>query len=348
MTISDEDLRRALEERIQAAAAPAAASLSARARTVALDTPRPASFQRRFGLHWVAIAATAALLVAVAVAVAPGTRPAPSVSESRDASAMPATAVPPNQSSVPSGAPTPLPSPASMVIDGCSDLGFDARRCSAVVAKAAESLDPAVSLEDVIRAVVSRPAPSETLGSSPIAGVLLSLRGGSDKSVDVWCASIPSPWDRVCNPDARVTVTGGIDHDVPCTGPGGDPGTSCATPVPTPRPASVDSARPLRLAKHTVLFDHLGHYEIHIGDAGLPDGALREMSFDVADHQPATYWIDGGVRLEVRPDDPARPPVGSVFRTPFKGVELVHVYLVFDVSEVNADSTLEAIDIVVR
>ena len=54
------------------------------------------------------------------------------------------------------------------------------------------------------------------------------------------------------------------------------------------------------------------------------------------------------IQLEVLPDDPNRPPVGSIYREPFDGSEPVTVYVVFDVTMFEEPSTLQLRDIVVR
>jgi hypothetical protein len=54
------------------------------------------------------------------------------------------------------------------------------------------------------------------------------------------------------------------------------------------------------------------------------------------------------VRLEVRPEDPARPPIYSRYREPFDGVEPVRVFLVFEVTELTPGAVLRVRDIVVE
>ena len=79
----------------------------------------------------------------------------------------------------------------------------------------------------------------------------------------------------------------------------------------------------------------LGPYEVEVGEAGLPDGALSTRSATVAD-EAGEFWIADGIEIEVRPVDPARPAIGSIYRDPFDGVEPVKVFLVFDVTELKS------------
>jgi hypothetical protein len=110
----------------------------------------------------------------------------------------------------------------------------------------------------------------------------------------------------------------------------------------------VAVARPLRIASVDVPIDHLGRYDVEVGEAGLPDGVLSARSATLADPRPEAFWIADGIGIEVRPVDPARPPVGSVYREAFDGVEPVKVFLVFDVTELKSDSVLQVRDLVVE
>jgi hypothetical protein len=80
----------------------------------------------------------------------------------------------------------------------------------------------------------------------------------------------------------------------------------------------------------------------------LPDGVLRKLSAALAAEAPTAFWIDDGVRIDVRLDDPRRPPIGGIYRDPFRGVEPVHVFLVFDIVELQPGAVLQVRDLVVR
>jgi hypothetical protein len=238
--------------------------------------------------------------------------------------------------------------PLSPGVTGCDTLGFDARRCTAIVARAREQASPALREEDVTAATLTRPTVDTTsLGFFPVADVRFDLVGGGSVNVVVRCG-IPGPSDRACNEAARIHFFGGVDHDVPCGATPGEENHPCATLPPSPRPASVAGARPLAVAALDIALDHLGHYEIAVGAGGLPDGVLSERSAGLAVEAPTNLWIDDGVVIDVRPDDPHRPPIGSIYRDPFDGVEAVHVFLVFDVVEFQPGAVLEVRNLVVR
>jgi hypothetical protein len=240
------------------------------------------------------------------------------------------------------GGPPAGPYPAA-----CAGFGFETQQCDAVVARALADL-PRVEETDIV-AINLLPAepPKEgvLLGGRPIARVEFVLADGQRPSTQVWCTGIGHPADRTCQPDAHISISTGIDGDVPCSG---EPPVGCATVPPPPRPSSVDAARPLVIAELEIPLDHIGRYQVEIGVATLPDGALTVRTATLVDPQPSDYWINESIRLDVRPDLPARPPVGSLFREPFDGPEPVRVFLTFIVEEFEPGAVLRLKDVEVR
>ena len=137
-------------------------------------------------------------------------------------------------------------------------------------------------------------------------------------------------------------MSSGIDHDVPCSGA---PPDGCATLPPTAA-RSVQDASALEVEALDIPIDGEGRYEVEVGRATLPNGYLTERSMSLVDRSPTGFWADS-VRLEVHPDDPDRPPVGSIYREPFDGPEPVTVLVVVEVTEFEEPSTLQLRDIVV-
>ena len=147
----------------------------------------------------------------------------------------------------------------------------------------------------------------------------------------------------ICDPNAELHVSSGIDHDVPC----GPAPAGCATLPPSPPPEAFENADTLEVEALDIPIDREGRYEVEIGRATLPNGYLSERSLRIVDPRPTAFWADS-VRLEVHPDDPDRPPVGSIYREPFDGPEPVTVLVVVEVTEFEEPSTLQLRDIVVR
>jgi hypothetical protein len=241
-------------------------------------------------------------------------------------------------SPVPSGGPYP---------DACADIAFPARQCDAIVAvaEAQASIAPkSVTSIDILR------VPYVSTGTVGTGGVIALVRfhrsGQPDQTEEVSCPGVTRDGAFACYPDAQVRIREdrGLDHDVPCD----NTGKNCATLPPSPRPAVQAMARPLRVASLDIPLDHLGRYEVEVGEAGLPDGALSARSATLADPNPETFWIAEDIEIDVRPVDPARPPIHSAYREWFDGVEPVKVFLVFDVTELKSPSILQIRDLLVE
>lgn len=227
----------------------------------------------------------------------------------------------------------------------CAGLGFSEVQCRAIVARATQQagLRPG----DVVSARFLANKADGQLGSSqPIAVVGLTQKGGGQERIEeIRCVGISSSDDRVCVKDPQIGIGGGIDRDVPCAGEAPE---GCATPPPTPRPASERAAQQLAIRALDIPLDHTGSYEVAVGEASLPDGYMTERSASLADTRPTTFWIQGGIFIDVRPLVAGRPPVGSRYRDLYDGVEPVQVFLVFEVTETSPGAVLEVRDLVVR
>lgn len=227
--------------------------------------------------------------------------------------------------------------------EACESLGFPARQCDAIVAVA--QANASIAPETVTSMDILPPSPGNgTVGGQAIARVRFHRSGQPDLTEDIHCDGGTRNDAFACDPNAEIGIYGRIDHDVPC----GVDGESCATLPPSPRPAVQAIARPLILASLDIPLDHLGPYELEIGEAGLPDGALSTILATIGEPTPETFWIAHAIEIQVRPIDPARPEVGSVYRDPFDGVEPVKVFLVFEVTELTSPSVLQIRALVVQ
>jgi hypothetical protein len=238
----------------------------------------------------------------------------------------------------PSGGPYPA---------GCADIGFPTTQCDAIVAIAQSNGSIAPQTVTSIDILQPHFQSTGTVGDGHgvIAVVRFHRSGQPDKTVEVLCTGVTRDYAFACSPDPRIRMHHGrLDHDTPC----GVSGKDCATPPPTPRPAVQGIARPLRVASLDILIDHLGRYEVEVGEAGLPDGALSTRSATLADSQPETFWIAEPIEIDVRPVDPARPAIQSIYREPFDGVEPVKVFLVFLVTDLTSDSVLQVRNLLVQ
>jgi hypothetical protein len=238
----------------------------------------------------------------------------------------------------PSGGPYP---------DACDDLDFAARQCKSMVQRAESQAGVKAADAALIEILPPTHDGVVRLSAHMISRVRFHLAGGEERTEEIWCIGVGGGGDEACNHDPIIEIGAGrVSGDVPCSG-GGDPPTGCATPPPTPRPEIQALARPLRVPVLDIPLDHVGPYTVEVGEAGLPDGAFSMSSASVVDERPTSFWIRQA-QLEIEPVDPKRPPVGSVYREPFDGVETVRVTLMFDVTEFSPGAVLQVRDIVVR
>ncbi len=176
--------------------------------------------------------------------------------------------------------------------DACESLDFPARQCDAIVAvaQANASIPP-----ETVTSIDILPPSSQgggLVGRRMVAEVRFHRSEAPDQTEEVWCPGITGENARACSPDPQIGIYGGLDHDVPCTG---EPPDGCATLPPTPRPAVVAIAQPLHVAALDIPLDHLGSYEVEVGQAGLPDGALSTRSATLGEPNPETFRLDYGI-----------------------------------------------------
>jgi hypothetical protein len=226
----------------------------------------------------------------------------------------------------------------------CETLGFVPRQCASMVARAENQAGVKAADAAAIEILPPTHDGVARIGGYMISRVRFHLSSGPDRTEEIWCIGIGGGWDDACNHDPTIGIAyQRLNHDVPC---GGDYPAGCAT-LPPSRPEVQAMARPLRVPVLDIALDHLGAYAVDVGVAGLPDGAFTGSSASVVDERPTSFWIRDA-DLVIEPVDPKRPPVGSVYREPFDGVESVRVKLVFDVTELSPGAVLQVRDIVVE
>jgi hypothetical protein len=182
------------------------------------------------------------------------------------------------------------------------------------------------------------------LGGRLSALARLHLTHGRVIDQEVRCNGVDSMWRPWCVDDPQIVLHEGVSHDVPCTG---EPPAGCATPIVVD-PEAVAKARPLRIAALDVPIG-VGHHEIPLGQAIIPNGYLDKARFQLADMAPDGVYIPDGIFMRVSPTDPSRPPLGDVYgRGRYPGVETVEATLVFDVETAPPGAILQVRDVVVQ
>ncbi len=264
--------------------------------------------------------------------------------------------------SSPSLAPGPTPDvapgpslPPQLPASECEAMSFAADRCLAVVELAREQTG--LAWDDITKVSISAVPRDEAFlgGGHSVALVTFVLLDGSAREQDVGCAGIGRQYSLVCTDRPEILVTGpygtgGGYTDTPCGAtPGGEPGSACATPMPTIDPDTAAMAVPLKIASHDYPIAATGHLEIDVGRATLPNGILSDARFSLADRYTRAFSLSGGIRLEVRSLDPSRPPFDNIYEHGwYAGTEEVAVYMVLDVTSVTPGASLEVRDLVVR
>jgi hypothetical protein len=122
-----------------------------------------------------------------------------------------------------------------------------------------------------------------------------------------------------------------------------------ASPVPTAAPDALADARPLEVPAKDIPIDHVGSFEVRIGEALLPNGLLTEATFEVQDTQPDDFQVADGVHLEVEPRNPDGPPLLNVYEAGWReGTRPVEAFIRFEVVEFRPGAVLALRNIVIR
>lgn len=232
--------------------------------------------------------------------------------------------------------------------EACPRLDIGPRQCDGIViqAIARSGVDPAAVVDIELR----RPNGQRVeIGGRLVATARLHLADGRSVDQEVWCIGVGGQHRPWCTEDPALELWMGANHDVPCheTARDGAPSVACATPMVLD-PAAVAAARPLLIDALDLPLT-IGHHDVELGKADLANGFLDEARFALADPAPDGVLIADGVRLEIEPTDPSRPPLGNVYeRGLVAGVEEVVAHLRFDVVAAPAGAVLQVRDVVVR
>jgi hypothetical protein len=330
---------------------------------------------RMSGFSALASATSLVLVVGVAIALVgrevPPTAwsPVPATTASPDATEKGAATTSPS----PEVTATPEPSaaatrpPADVALPyphGCPAYGLSPRRCAYIIdwalAQAGATVDEAAVQLLGDPECAGKPAgcgvdrTRSLLGSQGgtmafIVRVRVTPVGGHPVDFPVFCG-VGGETSMLCTDTPVIGVTSPMSgyHDVPCGPvPAGEPGSRCATPLPTIAPAAADDAVPLRVPSVAITIDHAGAYSIDLGDAVLPNGILSVTTATLPDDRRSDVLIPRGIQLQVL--GPDGKPLENAYQQGWRpGTERVHVRLVFTVESFDPGTTLTITDVVVR
>ena len=227
----------------------------------------------------------------------------------------------------------------------CALNQFSTQRCNAIVDQGVRIAG--LPADAVTRVELGAPdGRTASLGGQLVAVARITLADGQMVDAEVWCVGVGGEYRPWCSDDPAIELWTGANHDVPCSGDT-DPPSGCATPIALD-PATVAQARPLVIDAVDVPAS-VGHHEILLGSAWLANGYLDEATFALADPAPDGIAVPDGIRMEVRPTDPARPPFMNVYdRGVIPGLEEATAWLVFDVEASPEGAVLQVRDVLVR
>jgi hypothetical protein len=202
--------------------------------------------------------------------------------------------------------------------------------------------------------IVPDPPPKDgvlvTLGGAAPINVRITLTDGTTLDTPVCGGLAMGP---LCTDTPQLEARSGFADgagykDVPCADDA-SPNT-CGRPLPTLEPAAVAAARPLTIAESSIPIDHVGQYEIPLGNASLPNGVVSTASFGFVDTWPADISLEGGAaNIELRSLEPDGKPFENYYEHGWRpGVERVEATLVFDVLWFQKGASLAIRDVIVR
>jgi hypothetical protein len=203
-------------------------------------------------------------------------------------------------------------------------------------------------------AIVPDPPPKDgvvvTLGGAAPINVRITLTDGTtrDTPMCMGLASGPTCTDTPQLEARSAVADGGGYKDVPCADDA--PPNTCGRPLPTVEPAAVAAARPLSIVRSSIPIDHLGAYQVSLGQASIPNGVVSVASFEFADTWPADVSLEGGVaQIELRSLEPGGKPFQNYYQHGWRpGVERVEAVLAFDVLWFEQGAVLNIRDVAVR
>jgi hypothetical protein len=202
--------------------------------------------------------------------------------------------------------------------------------------------------------IVPDPPPPEGIlparGGAPSITVRLRFPDGSTTEARM-CGGIAMEAACMDSPRLRARTSvedGGGYQDVPC--PDGSPPHSCGTPLPTLEAAAVAAARPLSVDRIPIPIDHLGAYEVSLGEASLANGIATEASFAFVNAWPLDVSLkDGVAQIGLRSLEPDGKPFQNYYDHGWRpGDERVEATLVFHVLWFEKGAVLAIRDVVVR
>jgi hypothetical protein len=223
---------------------------------------------------------------------------------------------------------------------------FSAARCVAIADQVAAEVERDRGDVTSVTIVPDPPPEGAVLGGAWPIRIRLTFDDGTTHEGRICGGLAIAP---ACSDDPHLdarSVMGGY-HDVPCAG---EPPDGCPSPIPSPKPEVVATAKAITIATRSIPIDHDGPFEVELGRGSLANGILTDASFAFQDPWPSDVAVrDGVVLLEVRSLEPDGRPFDNIYlHGTREGVERVAAILRFDVLWFEPGAELGIRDVVVR
>jgi hypothetical protein len=218
---------------------------------------------------------------------------------------------------------------------------FSTARCDAIMVWIVGELGIQPDQIGSIAIVPPAPEPPGMIGRGTSVLLRVGFVDGTTREMTMLCAGTAGNYLPQCMADPRIEflIPGSEGYrDFP----------ENATPVPAIDPAAEAAAVPLALPRVDVPIDRTGGQRFVLGQAGLANGILREVKSTLAEPWPASVFILGSIRMEIRPLG-GGDPIGNIYEHGWRpGVETVEVSIVFNAAILRPGAHLTLLDVVVR
>lgn len=260
-----------------------------------------------------------------------------------------------------SSVPRPYPS-------GCAVFDLSPRRCGLIVEEMARRDGIAVSDATSIDLLGDPGCPDHpnqpcVRTTSFIVRVRFHLANAEVREESVFC-SVGGQYSILCTEKPEIELILPLQNgyfDVPCDGEPARTETpaerlagqtippTCPTHFPDPDPAAAAAEQPLLIPSIDVPIDHVGEYSVTLGRGTLANGILEVTSMTASDPRPPSFFLRGGIWLQLTSLAPGGRPFDNYFlHDRVDGTEPFTAQLTFEAMDFEPEAVLRIRDVVIR
>ena len=254
---------------------------------------------------------------------------------------------------------------------GCAAFHLSPRRCTLIVEELAR--EDGISVSDATSIdLLADPGCPDNKGvlhqcvrtTSFVVRVRFNSTSGALRENSVLCTWPDVAYSIVCTetPEIQLILPDQYGyHGGPCEGEPARTASpseqaanqtippTCATPFPSPDPATAAAEQPLLVPSMYIPIDHVGDYHITLGRGTLANGLLEETSMETSETQPWSFFLRGPVWLDLTSLKPGGLPFDNYFlHGRVEGTEPFSAQLTFEVMAFDPGAVLQIRDVVIR